>query len=424
MADTKISALTSATLPLSGSELVPIVQSGTTVKTAISNIASNQPPTPYTANGVVYASSTSALATGSGLQFDGTNLGIGVTPSAWLANSKAFQFGSTGSLFNYGAANRLGENVYFNTSGTPTYLANGYAELYLQNGGAHTWSYASSGTAGNAITFIQAMTLDASGNLLLGLTSGSYRFNLKAPTGTWLNFTDGVYQSWQLGNDANGIFYNNPNSGYQAWQIGGTERARIDSSGNLLVNNTGTITTGPTSKVISYAGSASTAAISAQFGNSYTGQLYRADSYTASGTGWSYFMGLSGNGSSVTTTQIQILGNGNIQNTNNSYGAISDVKLKENIVDATPKLTDLMQVKVRNYNLKTDPTHKQLGVVAQELEAIFPSMIEETPDRDEEGNDLGTTTKSVKYSVFVPMLIKAVQELSSKVTALEAKLGV
>ena len=74
MADTKISALTSATLPLSGSELVPIVQSGTTVKTAISNIASNQPPTPYTANGVVYASSTSALATGSGITYNGTTL--------------------------------------------------------------------------------------------------------------------------------------------------------------------------------------------------------------------------------------------------------------------------------------------------------------------------------------------------------------
>ena len=48
-------------------------------------------------------------------------------------------------------------------------------------------------------------------------------------------------------------------------------------------------------------------------------------------------------------------------------------------------------------------------------------MIDITKDTDELGNDLGTTTKSVKYSVFVPMLIKAVQELSAKVTALENK---
>jgi hypothetical protein len=54
--------------------------------------------------------------------------------------------------------------------------------------------------------------------------------------------------------------------------------------------------------------------------------------------------------------------------------------------------------------------------------------IDETPDKDLQGNDLGTTTKSVKYSVFVPMLIKAMQEqqvmineLMAKVTALESK---
>jgi hypothetical protein len=55
-------------------------------------------------------------------------------------------------------------------------------------------------------------------------------------------------------------------------------------------------------------------------------------------------------------------------------------------------------------------------------------MVEESPDRDTEGNDLGTTTKSVKYSVFVPMLIKAMQEqqaliqsLTARITTLESK---
>ena len=79
-----------------------------------------------------------------------------------------------------------------------------------------------------------------------------------------------------------------------------------------------------------------------------------------------------------------------------------------------------MQVKIRNYNLKSDPAHKQLGVIAQELEQVFPNMIDESPDRDEEGNDLGTTTKSVKYSVFVPMLIKAIQELKAEFDAYKA----
>ena len=115
--------------------------------------------------------------------------------------------------------------------------------------------------------------------------------------------------------------------------------------------------------------------------------------------------------------QYTILGNGNMQNVNNSYGATSDAKLKENITDATPKLADLLKVRIRNYNLKSDSSNKQIGVIAQELETIFPALVEETQDKDEAGVLLGTTTKAVKYSVFVPMLIKALQELNAKFEA-------
>lgn len=78
--------------------------------------------------------------------------------------------------------------------------------------------------------------------------------------------------------------------------------------------------------------------------------------------------------------RAKIQSNGNLVNVNNSYGAISDVKLKENIADATPKLDKLLQVRIVSYNLKTDPDQKQLGVIAQELEKLFPGMVEETPD--------------------------------------------
>jgi len=60
--------------------------------------------------------------------------------------------------------------------------------------------------------------------------------------------------------------------------------------------------------------------------------------------------------------------------------------------------------------------------VAQELEAVFPAMIDVSPDIDAEGNALGTTTKSVKYSVFVPMLIKALQEQQAIIESLKARL--
>jgi hypothetical protein len=119
--------------------------------------------------------------------------------------------------------------------------------------------------------------------------------------------------------------------------------------------------------------------------------------------------------------RIQIFGNGNIVNSNNSYGPISDIKLKENITDATPKLEDLLQVRIVNYNLIADPDLKQIGVIAQEVEEIFPGLVDEHPDKDAEGNDLGTTTKSVKMSVFTPILIKAIQELKAEIEELKNK---
>jgi len=120
--------------------------------------------------------------------------------------------------------------------------------------------------------------------------------------------------------------------------------------------------------------------------------------------------------------------NGNAVNTNNSYTGISDLKLKENVVDVSPKLADLLDVRVVSYNLKPSLGYagdKHIGVVAQELEKIFPGLIEESTDYEQQGDervDLGTVTKSVKYSIFVPMLIKAIQEQQALIASLTARL--
>jgi hypothetical protein len=115
--------------------------------------------------------------------------------------------------------------------------------------------------------------------------------------------------------------------------------------------------------------------------------------------------------------------NGNVQNTNNSYTAISDVKLKENIVDANPQWDDIKALQVRNYNLKEGQTHTQIGVVAQEVELISPGLVYESPDLDDEGNDLGTVTKSVNYSVLYMKAVKALQEAMERIETLEAKVA-
>jgi hypothetical protein len=121
-----------------------------------------------------------------------------------------------------------------------------------------------------------------------------------------------------------------------------------------------------------------------------------------------------------TATSIIIRSNGNVLNTNNSYGAISDIKLKENIVDANSQWDDLKALQVRNYNFKEGQTHTQIGLVAQEAELVSPGLVSESPDRDEEGNDLGTVTKSVNYSVLYMKAVKALQEAMERIEALEA----
>ena len=73
-------------------------------------------------------------------------------------------------------------------------------------------------------------------------------------------------------------------------------------------------------------------------------------------------------------TKFRVLNNGNVGSASNSYGGISDIKLKENIVDANSQWNDIKAVKVRNFNFKDTPDTKMLGVVAQEIETISPSL--------------------------------------------------
>ncbi len=125
-----------------------------------------------TANGVAYLNGSKVLTTGSALVFDGSNLGVGNAPYVWLSSFRSLDVGSTASFAYFNSGSYVYNNAYYNTSSNLVYKTTGYAQSYIQNStGQHVWQIAASGTAGNAITFTQAMTLDASGNLLVGATS-------------------------------------------------------------------------------------------------------------------------------------------------------------------------------------------------------------------------------------------------------------
>ena len=104
------------------------------------------------------------------------NVGVGVTPSAWVSTVKALDISSGGAVYAGSLNCGLAANYYLNSSGNYIYKTTAFAAGYVPNyanNGSHVWFNAPSGTAGNAITFTQAMTLDASGNLLVGTTSTS-----------------------------------------------------------------------------------------------------------------------------------------------------------------------------------------------------------------------------------------------------------
>jgi hypothetical protein len=150
---------------------------------------------------------------------------------------------------------------------------------------------------------------------------------------------------------------------------------------------------------------------------------FQVSSNALAGTTYANFVGRFNGGAPFGgTISLQIWNNGNIQNTNNSYGAISDIKLKENIVDANSQWGDLKALQVRNYNFKEGQTHAQIGLVAQEAELVSPGLVYESPDRDTDGNDLGTVTKSVNYSVLYMKAVKALQEAMERIETLEARL--
>lgn len=119
---------------------------------------------------------------------------------------------------------------------------------------------------------------------------------------------------------------------------------------------------------------------------------------------------------------------GNVTNLNNSYGGFSDIKLKQDIVDASSQWEDIKNITVRKYRLKQDVIDNgddaitQIGVIAQELEtAGLNGLVETKDDFDENDQPLETQTKYVKYSVLYMKALKALQEAMIKIESLEQR---
>jgi len=257
------------------------------------------------------------------------------------------------------------------------------------------------------------MFISSGGNVGIGTTSPNSILHIKGA----LSIQRSVNSDTSTISNEGGNFYINAASGYNTiFQNGSTEYMRITSGGNVGINKAN-----PGSMLDVSGSGTGICCVQATSPSGTTAAVIQSSSPTAGSTSWYAYVAQSGNGSVVTTNTMFVYGNGNVVNLNNSYGTLSDIKLKENIVDATPKLADIMNLKVRNFNFIADENKtKQIGFIAQEIEEIFPGLIEENPDRDIDNNDLGTVTKTVKTSVLVPMLVKAIQEQQAQIEELKS----
>ena len=243
----------------------------------------------------------------------------------------------------------------------------------------------------------------------IGLASPLSEFHVDAAAGaaTEARVSAGTVYTKIISDDASGfsaIDYSHD----LRFKDAGTEKARINSSGNLLINTT------------------STTINASNFGTKITNGLLSTSGNVNGGSTVTESFGNAG--------QIRFMGDGDAENTNNSYGGLSDRTLKENETSASSQWDDIKALQIKNYNLIAYPDRPHLGVIAQDLESAGMTRLVKTysdilyTEEDDlpEGVSVGDVKekgyKAVKYSVLYMKAVKALQEAMTKIETLETEM--
>jgi len=289
------------------------------------------------------------------------------------------------------------------------YKVNGPASYYDQDGGVHSWYNAPSGTAGNAISFTQAMTLDASGNLGVGTTSPAQRLDVRgAENGIHARFGNisnrGLEISTQIvsGTTDAGSVLNarGAAAGTLIFQTESTERARITSGGDLLV------------------GTQTSAGYKFRVWDGPS-QFYRStsadaclDAWNAATTGDNRFQEFYTEGTATLRGSITYNRAGGLV----AYNTTSDYRAKDIFGPVANPGATIDGLKVYEGQMK-GATQSRPMLVAHEAQAVAPYSV--TGEKDAVNDNGDPVFQQMDVSSLVPLLIAEIQQLRARVAALE-----
>jgi len=333
----------------------------------------------------------------------GGNVGIG-TSTALSGSSAvtALRIGNQINIYEYDdGSNPVQMNINQNIDASENYIVTDQASRYQMRNGVHKWFSVASGTAGTAsgIGSGEKMQLDASGNLGINETSPDKKVHITEGDGDVLRLErSGAFSgTWdvKIGSQATGDF-----SVVDA--VGSTTPFHIDkgsptTSFRIFSNGSKTFgahTSGSSGFNI-FAGAANTGAFAARF--------------EGVGTGSSNVVQF--------TNGFGEVGKITLSGASTAYVTSSDHRLKENVTADWDATTRLKQLKPCRFNFIADADTTVDGFLAHEVQSVVPEAITGTHNEvDADGNPV---YQGIDQSKLVPLLVKTIQELEARITALE-----
>jgi hypothetical protein len=370
------------------------------------------------ASGNLFAIGTNVSNNGTGANFDfydlvananrmrldsSGNLGLGVTPSAWGSGRIAIDMGANAYVGGT-SLSHFTNNVFFDGTNFK-YKTTAATGMYQISGADHIWFSAPSGTAGNAITFTQAMTLDASGNLLVGGTStiygvggrGNIEINGSSNSILALTIAGSSTNASYLYSTSTDLEIAATGSRFMRFTTNGYERARITSGGDLLVGKTASnfdvagVELKPTGNIRGTSDGATVLQIHRLTSDGYIAEFWRSTNF---------------------------VGNISVTSSATAYNTSSDYRLKDNQQPLTDSGAFIDALQPKTWNWKADGS-KGVGFIAHEVQAVSPnSVVGEKDAVDAEGKPI---MQAMEYgsAEFIANIIAELQSLRQRVAQLE-----